>query len=160
MGLFKTWEEWLNVRESNARKRAVKAAMNGSGPDLPGSYATCPSTNPRAMKIASKKGVVTKFPLKEEEKVPDYSFDRWLQRAEEFGDDINKIRKDTDSEERKLELKRKETDKSSTKPDTKEDDSSDEKEKDKDKLWKRLRDIHQKSLNGQKDKKDPSEEES
>lgn len=111
MAYLPTWNEWRALREDNARKRAVRAALAGTGPDMPGSDAACPSTNPRAMKSAKKNGVVTKLPISEEEKTPNYSFDKWLQKAEKLGDDLNKMKKDSDSEESKLSDKEKTIDK-------------------------------------------------
>lgn len=59
---MRDFHEFLtDTSESNARKRAVLAALRGTGPDLPGSMAACPSTNPVAMDVADKEGVVTKW---------------------------------------------------------------------------------------------------
>lgn len=158
MAYFKTWSEWIKVRESNARKRAVRAALNGTGPDLPGSYAACPSTNPLAMKVAKKKGVVTKLPLDENEgQKPDYSFDRWLQQAKEFGDDVNTLRANAETEDKELDKKKKDAEKEVEKEKTKakpEPDPKDEPEaedgndaeKKKASAWKQLRQIHKDRL--------------
>lgn len=84
MVYFRTWSEWIKLKESNARKRAISAALNGTGCELPGSYAANPGTNARAMKIAKKTGKVTsdkKF--REEARKPDYSFDKWLKSVED-----------------------------------------------------------------------------
>jgi hypothetical protein len=97
MAHFQSWNDWISLRESNARKRAVKAALNGTGPALPGSYATCPSTNVKAMKVAKKTGLV------KEEKKPDYSFDRWINMAKDLGDDVNKMVGHGKEEEEKIE---------------------------------------------------------
>ena len=97
MAHFQSWNDWLSLRESNARKRAVKAALNGTGPSLPGSYAACPSTNVKAMKVAKKTGVV------KEEKKPDYSFDRWINMAKDLGDDVNRMVGHGKEEEEKIE---------------------------------------------------------
>lgn len=85
---FPSFRDWLAVDESNARKRAVKAALNGTGPSLPGSYAACPSTNPTAMKVAAKKGIVTN---EAKELRPDYSFDRWMKMAQDLGSDTTSL---------------------------------------------------------------------
>lgn len=155
MAFFPTWIEWLRLRETNARKRAIKAALNGTGTPLPGSYAACPSTNPRAMKSAAKTGKVTKLPIDENGgQMPDYSFDRWLQKAKEFGDDVNKLRTDYEGEDKDLEQKKKEAEKKSAdedrkdkaKPQTKDDKSSEDTQKD-DATWNKLKKIHQKTLN-------------
>lgn len=61
MGRFLGWNEWRALRESNARKRAVIAALNGTGPELPGSYAASPMTIPAAMDVAQETGVVGKY---------------------------------------------------------------------------------------------------
>lgn len=111
MAYFRTWSEWLKLRESNARKRAVRAALSGTGPDMAGSYAACPSTNPRAMKVAREKGVVTKLPMDESEKSPNYSFDNWLKNANKLGGDINKIMSDAEKEEKDLDQKKKKSEK-------------------------------------------------
>jgi hypothetical protein len=97
MAHFQSWNDWVSLRESNARKRAVKAALNGTGPSLPGSYAACPSTNVKAMKVAKKTGVV------KEAKKPDYSFDRWINMAKDLGDDVNKMVGHGKEEEDKIE---------------------------------------------------------
>lgn len=152
MGLFLTWNEY-RLREDNARKRAVKAALNGLGPKLPGSYAACPSTNVRAMKAAKKRGVVS-----EEERMPDYSFDRWVQKAQEFGDDVNKMRSKAEDDEedidKKIDDSKKKAEKadkeqqtkakSEPKQDVKEDDPDTKKRKEE--VWKLLRKKHQESL--------------
>lgn len=123
MGLhLKTWGEYLALKEDNARKRAVRGALAGTHTPLPGSYAACPSTNPRAMKQAQKTGVVSSDPKKlivkeHEASKPDYSFDRWLQKATEFGDDVNKmVSKATDDEkdlDKETDAKKKEIDQKS-----------------------------------------------
>ena len=118
---LKTWNEYLALREDNARKRAIKGALAGTHTPLPGSYAACPSTNPRAMKQAQKTGVVSSDPkkliVKEHEAKPDYSFDRWLQKASEFGDDVNKMvgkAKDDESDlDKDVDVKKKEIDQKS-----------------------------------------------
>jgi hypothetical protein len=149
----------MKVRESNARKRAVKAALAGTGPDLPGSYAACPSTDPRAMKSAQKKGVVTKLPFTENDQVPNYTFDRWLQKAKEFGDDVNQMRTTADEDEKDLDVKKKEVEKEidkedeevKKKPEVKkpveepEENTQEDKDK-KDGTWKQLRQIHRDRL--------------
>lgn len=85
MGLFLSWNEWLALKESNARKRAVAAATKRLAPVMPGSTAACPSTNPIAMKQAKKHGVVG---ITEEKKSPNYSFDQWIKKVQKLGDDI------------------------------------------------------------------------
>ena len=110
MAIFPSWNDWLALREDNARKRAVRAAFNGTGVPMAGSYAACPSTNPQAMDIAKKKGVVTKQPqiLKiEAARKPDYSFDRWIQQAQELGDDVNKLVGHGKEDEEKLDKSKK-----------------------------------------------------
>lgn len=106
MSILMSWSEWLAIRESNARKRAVKAALNGTGPSLPGSYAACPSTNPQAMDVAQKTGEVKKRTLKETGKNPDYSFDRWLKQAQELGNDLNKMVSHAKDEEENIDKKK------------------------------------------------------
>jgi hypothetical protein len=89
MGLLPSWNEWLALREANARKRAVIASTKGLAPSLPGSTAACPSTNPVAMQQAKKRGEVG---LKTEaEKSPNYSFDQWLKKAQKLGDEVKDI---------------------------------------------------------------------
>lgn len=166
---LKTWSEYLALREDNARKRAVKGALAGTHTPLPGSYAACPSTNPRAMNQAQKTGVVDSDPkrltfkkLKEHEAKPDYSFDRWLQKASEFGDDVNKmVSKANDDEgelDKKVDAKKKEVDDKAKeepkKPKIDQDNKDNKTEEDKDKdeeakkeeTWKKLRQIHQDTL--------------
>lgn len=150
MATFPTWSEWVKLREDNARKRAVKAALAGNRPPLPGSAAACPSTNPRAMRSAQKHGVVTK---EDTEQRPDYSFDRWVQKAKEFGDDLNRMRTKADADDKDLDKKRKDAEKKAeeedkkakTSPKPEEDDQDDddsETKKKKDQAWTQLRKIH------------------
>jgi hypothetical protein len=145
MKSFPTWAEWVAFRESNARKRAVRSALNGTGSPLPGSYAACPSTNPQAMNVAKKKGVVSKAGIFENEgQKPDYSFDRWVQKAKEFGDDVNKMAHSAEDEEEKLEKESDKTDKAAPhgEPEDKEDPPEPASNK-KEETWKALRKIHQ-----------------
>lgn len=169
MALFPTWREWMKMRESNARKRAVRAALNGTGVELPGSYAACPSTNPRAMKVANKKGVVGKQTIEETEQRPDYSFDRWVQKAKEFGDDVNKMRTNYEDEDEKLDNKKKDAEKKADeedkKPSKEKESESHEGEVDSDtkkkmgEAWKRLQKIHQDKLkSSDKESSGPSED--
>ena len=162
MGYFRSWNDWVALRESNARKRNVKAALNGQAPPLPGSYAACPSTNPQAMDTAQKKGVVSKntdFKFKESfGQKPDYSFDRWIQKAKEFGDDVNKMVTHGNEEEDKLDKEEKtkkadaekakpepEPEPESKKPEPKKPEHDDEdREKDKDEILNRLRELAKK----------------
>lgn len=117
MAFFVTWHEWLKLREDNARKRAVRAALNGTGRKLPGSYAACPSTNPRAMDSAEKTGFVQKQPNKlkiiETEQKPDYSIDRWLKMAQDLGNDVNKLVGHGEEEEKKLDKQKLDKEKTS-----------------------------------------------
>lgn len=159
MGSFPTWAEWIELKEDNARKRAVRDAMKGTKPPLPGSYAACPRTDPRAMDVAKKTGVVgknTKFKFREDNEVkPDYSFDRWIQKAKEFGDDVNKLVGHAEDDEEKLdkdaEEKKKKADEEDAKAekqkepdDSKSNQESDDPEskKKKDETWKQLQQIH------------------
>lgn len=135
MGLFLSWNEW-KIKESNARKRAVKAAVNGLGPALPGSYAACPSTNSRAMKSAKKTGLVQSDVMTERERVPDYSFDRWVKKTKEFVDDIEDMKSKAKEDEDDMDDKIKEIEKE--KPESDEDELS---PKDKAKVDKRKEDT-------------------
>lgn len=156
MASFPSWTEWVKFREDNARKRAVRATLAGLHTDMPGSAAACPSTNPRAMKIAKKKGVVTKMPFDESEgQMPDYSFDRWVQKAKEFGDDVNKMRTNANTEDDKLDKKKKDAEKKADdedkkakqQPESDKEESDDTKDsKDKESVWTRLRQIHKERL--------------
>lgn len=109
MGSFQSWTSWIALRETNARKRAVKAALQGTGPKLPGSYAACPSTNPMAMNVAADSGEVRKAPKSMWKKYkeghiarPDYSLDRWISSAKELGDDVNSLVHSAKEDEEKL----------------------------------------------------------
>lgn len=108
MASFLTWTKWLELKESNARKRAIRAALNGTGTPLPGSYAACPSTNPQAMDVAAKTGKVQKKKIGFEEvkgSKPDYSFDRWVQMADDMGKDVNALVGHAKEEEKELDKK-------------------------------------------------------
>lgn len=177
MEFFK-WSDWLTLREDNARIRAVKSALNGQRPPLPGSAATCPNTNPRAMKQAAKTGVVSsdsktlivRDPNKLDSKFkeshaskPDYSFDRWLKKATEFGDDVNKMVGHAEDDEQKID-KDLEDKKKSEKEDIKkpviktdvktksdvvnkpEDDEDKDVQSKKDDAWKSLKQTHKDRL--------------
>lgn len=102
MSNFPTWDQWLSLRETNSRKRAVNAALAGTGPELPASAAACPNTNPAAMKVAAKKGKVCKL----EGASPDYSFDKWLKSVEKLGDDVSDSVKKGEEEEKELDKKK------------------------------------------------------
>jgi hypothetical protein len=169
MALFPTWNDWLSLREDNARKRAIKGALNGLKPPLPGSYAACPSTNPRAMKVAKKKGVVGSDVVQENDgQRPDYSFDRWVQKAQEFGDDVNKMRtkvdKESDELDKKIDDSKKKLDKEKSKvekEEPEEDDDAKEPEdenarKRREEAWKLLRKKHQDGLKQQDKSKEKS----
>jgi hypothetical protein len=138
----------------------VTAALNGTGVVLPGSYAACPLTIPRAMDIASKSGVVKKdrhrLKIKEDEARPDYSFDRWLQQAREFGDDVNKMvghaKDEEGKQDKEAEEKKKEAEKNrdhsgheDSEPEDKDAEDSETKRK-KDEAWKQLHQIHRDRL--------------
>jgi hypothetical protein len=156
MGTFSTWREWVKIREDNARKRAVRAALSGTGTPLPGSYAACPSTNPRAMKAAGKKGVVGRLPFSENDgQRPDYSFDNWVQMTKAFGSDVNKLRADAEGEDEDLDKKKKDLDAKADKEDAKAEppeksepsDEDDAATKDKkEDVWTRLKKIHKDRL--------------
>ena len=115
---FKTWHEYVTFREDNARKRAVKAALNGTGSRKVASMAVCPgATNPRAVASVEKFGDIRKD---ESEAKPDYSMDRWVKKAQEFGDDVNKLVGHGEAEEAKIDKKEKEvTDKETKEKKTK-----------------------------------------
>lgn len=157
------WSEWIALKEDNARKRAIRNALAGTGPSLPGSYAACPSTNPRAIKQAAKTGVVGRdSPLKEGESRPDYSFDRWLKKATEFGDDVNKMvghaqededKIDKDLEDKKQQAKKNSLTKSEPKEKNGEEDDAETATK-KEETWKQLRQIHTDRLNQKKSDKE------
>lgn len=163
MGYFRNWSDWVTLRESNARKRNVKAALNGQSPPLPGSYAACPSTNPQAMDTAQKKGVVSKntaFKFKESfGQRPDYSFDRWIQKAKEFGDDVNTMVTHGHDEEDKIDKEDKKQKDDAEKADAKPkpesepkkpepkrpaDEDDEDGKKDKDEILNRLRELAKK----------------
>lgn len=165
MASFLSWSEWLSIKESNARKRAVKAAVQGTGPELPGSYAACPSTNVQAMDSAEKTGKVSKLPKSywrkfKEEKFsprPDNAVDRWIQAAQELGDDVNSMVGHAKGEEDKLDKeekdkKKKADDEDKKAKETEPDDEADDTPKDKEtqeaekKTWKSLRQIHKERL--------------
>lgn len=123
MGIFL---KWLELRESTSRKRRVADALAGRKPPLPGSYAANPRTEPRAMDVAAKTGLV-KCPhcgrkdcqcgddcscRKDEaksSKSPDYSLDKWIDKANDIGDDLSLLRKQGEEESDRLD---KEIDKS------------------------------------------------
>lgn len=166
MGSLLKWSEWVSLRETNARQRAVKAALAGNGPSLPGSYAACPSTNPRAMRQAAKTGVVNSDPKKlvvhETEAKPDYSFDRWIKKATEFGDDVNKLVGHAKDDEQDLDSKEKEQAKKPTpKPEPEQDEPPQEDDKEtvakKETAWKQLKQIHDDRMK-QADSKDPKKQ--
>jgi flagellar biosynthesis GTPase FlhF len=181
MASFPTWREWLVLRELNSRK----AALLGLGPDLSGSVAELPNTDHVVMDVASKKGVVTSkkkykkkfmvttgrmasrlfghtFTAESHEMKPDYSFDRWVQKAKEFRDDVNKMVHSAEDEEKKIdkekekklkekEKKSKELDKEIAKlksqlekqgPIERDEDNEDNELKKKEKAWKSLVQIH------------------
>lgn len=102
-----TWSSWL---ESNARKRSVKAALLGTGPELVGSAATCPSTNLLAMKSAEKTGKVKKLPDSTWEKFkegksssPDYTIDGWIEKIKKVGDEVEKDIDKAKNDEKEIE---------------------------------------------------------
>ena len=115
MSYLLSWSEWINLKESNARKRAVTAAMNGTGPSLPGSYAACPVTNPYAMDIAFKTGVVGKrkkkkrksLKLEGNEKKPDYSFDSWLKKVDKLEKQLKDLYDNGEKSEKDLDKNKK-----------------------------------------------------
>lgn len=123
MGRFLGWNEWRALRESNARKRAVIAALNGTGPELPGSYAASPMTIPAAMDVAQETGVVGKYKRrrksrrkkhhhmqnesKNTEKKPDYSFDQWLKKIQQLGDQVSELIEKGKKEDGEIEKKKK-----------------------------------------------------
>lgn len=147
MTFLMTWREWLAMKESNARKRAVKAALNGTGVPLPGSYAACPSTNPQAMDSAQETGVVKKRnrPLKvETAQKPDYSFDRWIKMAQDLGNDVNALVGHGKDEEEKIDKAKKDKEKSPPEPKTDTPPSSDHDQDDSERkdTWSQLKKIH------------------
>jgi hypothetical protein len=83
---------------------------------------------------------------------PDYSIDRWIQQAKEFGSDLNKMRVTTDKEDDDLDKKKADAEKKAddedkkAKPDKPESNKDKSHDKDKDPVWKKLRQIHQKTL--------------
>jgi hypothetical protein len=89
MGSLLSWNKWLSLKESNARKRLVTSSTKGLAPNLPGSTAACPSTNPMAMKQAKKRGEVGL--QTESKKTPSYSFDVWLKKVQKLGDDVKDV---------------------------------------------------------------------
>ena len=115
MSYLLSWSEWINLKESNARKRAVTAAMNGTGPSLPGSYAACPATNPYAMDIAFKTGIVGKrkkkkrksLKLEGNEKKPDYSFDSWLKKVDKLEKQLKDLYDNGEKSEKDLDKNKK-----------------------------------------------------
>lgn len=114
---FLSWNKWLFLRESNARKRAVIASTKKLAPSMPGSTAACPNTNPVAMNQADKKGVVGfKENLHlETDKSPNYSFDQWLKKAQKLGDDVKDLVDKGKSEVEDIEKKKKESEKEAEK---------------------------------------------
>ena len=171
MGLFL---RWVALRESNAAKRRIKAALRGEQPPLPGSYAACPRTDADAMDVASKTGLVRKKYMCKcgcggdsskctcgpdcscrkyhENKTPDYSIDRWIDMANDLGDDLTALRQNSDKDEKELDKeidgKKKETEKDAAKEKTKTKvtDNKDEKEeeeadhdKEEKELWKTVK---------------------
>lgn len=144
MGLFL---RWMVLRESTPAKRRIKAALRGEQPPLPGSYAACPRTDANAMDVASKTGVVRR--KVQENQRPDYSIDRWIDMANDLGDDLTALRQNSDKDEKELDKeidgKKKEVEKDK-KDKTKVTDNKDEKgeeEADTDKeereLWKTVK---------------------
>lgn len=117
MGTFHSWIEQDYIQESNARKRAVKSALLGTGTKLPGSYAACPSTNPVAMDVANKTGHVgkakkslwSKFKESKSSK-PDYSLDKWISQAKDLGDDVNSLIHKAEDDDEKIDKELKKTD--------------------------------------------------
>lgn len=103
MGLYLSWNEWLALKESNARKRVVAAATKRLAPTMPGSSAACPSTNPIAMKQAKKHGVIG---ITEEKRPPNYSFDQWIKKAQKLGDDIKQTVDQGKEKEKELDKKK------------------------------------------------------
>lgn len=131
---MENFHDWVaGLREDNARKRAVRAALNGTGHDLPASAAACPSTNPTAMDVADEEGVVTKWKgfkkgkkkkdeegddddseddsqsecvQLEREKTPDYTIDKVLRDLEGFRTEVGKKLSDLDKEEEDSEKKK------------------------------------------------------
>lgn len=170
MSYLLSWSEWINLKESNARKRAVTAAMNGTGPSLPGSYAACPATNPYAMDIAFKTGVVGKrkkkkrksLKLEGNEKKPDYSFDSWLKKVDKLEKQLKDLYDNGEKSEKDLD-KNKKDDKSLDNKDLddkklKKDDKDDKSLKNKD-LDDKEKSKSDKSLDD-KDLKDKEKEKS
>ena len=149
MGLFL---RWMALRESTSRKRRVQAALRGEQPPLPGSYAANPRTDVEAMNVADKTGLVRKkFMCKcgcggdsskctcgpdcscrkyHENQKPDYSIDRWIDMANDLGDDLTAIRQNADKEDKELDKKiddkKKETEKSDKETKAKDKDEKDE----------------------------------
>jgi len=147
MTQFISWDEWKALRESNARKRAVRSALLGTGPDLPGSYAACPSTNPVAMNVAKKKGKVTK--LENHIARPDYSLDRWLDAAQELGDDVNALVNKAQDDEKKLDKEK------TSKKDQKDFEPKTQEQKD---SWKKFKELHKEREKKDADKKSVKKE--
>jgi len=108
MAHFLSWNEWQSLVESNARKRARRSAKNKIGPRLPGSYATCPSTDPEAMDQAEKSGEVGGLDeSKKTIKTPNYSFDQWLKKVEKLGKEVKDTIEKGKSKEESLDKKKK-----------------------------------------------------
>jgi len=135
----------MNLRESTSRKRRVSAALRGEQPPLPGSYAANPRTDVKAMKSASKTGVVQKF---KESDTPNYSIDRWIDMTNDLGKDLSTIRQDSEEEEKKLDkdidakkkdidVETKEADKETKKDNEKEEEAADE--KDEKEIWNKIK---------------------
>ncbi len=147
---FLSWNKWLSLRESNARKRAVNAATNGLATPMPGSTAACPNTNPVAMDQASKNGVVGKSRKKrlqtESEQKPNHSFDHWLGKVMELGKEIKGLMDKGNDEDAKIEKKSEEA-----KKDIEKAEKADKAEKSKPKT--------EKAEKPKADKKDPEDHE-
>lgn len=99
------WNEWLTIRESNARKRAVNASVKGLGPNMPGSSAACPSTIPAAMKQAKKRGFVGLH--SEATKTPNYSLDAWISKAQKVGKEVKDVLDQAEKSANEIEKKSK-----------------------------------------------------
>lgn len=85
MGRFLIWSEWFALSENNARQQSEHYFPNYNS-----------ESSECKLKTESKKN-------------PDYSFDHWLKKAQNLGDDIKNSIDHGKSEEEELEKKKKES---------------------------------------------------
>lgn len=105
---LKSFQDWIQARESTAKTRLMRGIAMGQYPAASmGSFDGHSTLNPGLRKKVKKKAhkLVVKndiWDIPEEERSPDYSFDKWLQSALEKSKELDDSKKAADEENEKL----------------------------------------------------------